>query len=451
MTTVLAFMLTIGVLIVIHEYGHYRIALACGVRVLRFSVGFGKVLLRYQRSPDSTEFVLCAWPLGGYVKMLDEREAFVPLHQRSMAFNNQTVWRRIAIVLAGPAANFLLAVILFAAVHWIGVDEEKAVMGTPAAESLAARAGLQSGDWVREVSREGADWVVIKSMSDLQWHALRSAMGGEEIHLRVMRAGGHAHRTLTLDTRHLGRADVDASVVRRMGLSLQREPIVAKLLDGPAVQAGLKEGDRVLRVGDVDVMDAAHLELMIRTVDDNGQPVAQRWRVQRGDQTLSFDLLPVIDPVSGIPRVAVHLYGAPHWVTVRYGFTEGLTQALQVTWDRSVMTLQTLGQMVTGQASVKNLSGALTMADYAGRAVRLGAVVYLAYLAGLSVGLGILNLLPVPMLDGGHLMYYLFEIATGRPLPDVWLERLQRGGMILLLLLMSLALLNDLSSLFGRH
>jgi regulator of sigma E protease len=218
MTTLLAFIVTLGVLIVVHEWGHYRVAKACGVKVLRFSVGFGRVVLRRQRSPDDTEFVVSVLPLGGYVRMLDEREGPVAPHERAQAFNNKSLAQRAAIVSAGPAANLILAVLLYAASHWIGVEEAKAVLGAPVAGSVAERAGLRAGDWVRATSVNGAEWDELRSLSDLRWQVTQSTLRGEPLQLMVSDADGRGSRTLALALDTLGARDVDAALMRRIGL-----------------------------------------------------------------------------------------------------------------------------------------------------------------------------------------------------------------------------------------
>ncbi len=444
----MAFLLALAVLIVIHEYGHYRVAVACGVKVLRFSVGFGKVLWRWQPRPGGTEFVVCALPLGGYVSMLDEREAPVAPQERHRAFNNQALWRRTAIVAAGPLANLLLAVLLFAAVHWIGSEEPKAVLAWPTAGSVAEQAGVRSSQWVREVSHDGVTWSPVRSMSDLQWQLAQATLRPAPLHLRVTELSGTAERTLVLDIPSLANRQVDAGLMQRLGVGLWFEPVIGPVQPGPAATAGVQAGDRVLRVDDVPVLDAAHLTHLIRAHGVEGVATPMVWHVQRGLQTLRFEFSPAIDPTTQTARAMVQLGANAERVLVRYGLVEGLQAAVQDTWERAGMNLQMLGRMLVGTESVKNLSGALTMADFAGQAVRLGITPFLLYLASISVGLGVLNLLPVPILDGGHLMYYLFEALTGRPVSGPWLERLQRGGMVLLLMTMSLALFNDVTRLF---
>ncbi|MCK6431526.1 MAG: RIP metalloprotease RseP [Burkholderiaceae bacterium] len=458
-TTVLAFLLTLGVLIVVHEYGHYRVAVACGVKVLRFSVGFGRVVWRRQNGPDSTEFVLSALPLGGYVRMLDEREAPVASHELARAFNRRPLWQRSAIVAAGPLANLALAVLLYASAHWVGLDEPKAVLGSPVAQSPAERAGLRSGDWVRAWQDPKGQWHDISAMTDLRWQITQAAMEQQPLDLLVTDARGQGRRQVRLPLDELKPEDVDASLMRRVGLgSAYSEPVLGEVKPGgPADRAGLMPGDTVLRVDGQPVPDAQVLRERIREAVRDGQAQTLTWVVQRKDRLLELDVTPRVvqegsgDSTRSIGRIDAVPGRAPEMVKVQLGFVDGLAQGASRTWEMSVLTVRMLGRMLVGEASVRNLSGPLTIADYAGQSVTQGLAYYLGFLAMVSVSLGVLNLLPLPILDGGHLMYYLFEGLTGRPVSELWLARLQRGGIAVLLAMMSVALFNDVARLLGLH
>lgn len=454
-TTVLAFIVTLGVLIVVHEYGHYRVAVACGVKVLRFSVGFGRVLLRRQSAPGATEFVLCALPLGGYVRMLDEREGPVAPHELHRAFNRQPLSRRAAIVAAGPLANLALAVLLYAGAHWLGVEEPKAVLGTPVAGSLMEGAGLRSGDWVRAVAGGEGEWRDVSSMADLRWQITQAALRKERLLLQVSGRDGHGRRNAALDLQTLDVHDVDAALMKQIGIGPAfSEALVGEVkAGGAAAEGGLMKGDRVLAVDGAPVADAGQLVERIRSSAKDGTPVVQRWRVERAGQVLELAITPraAQDGERRIGRVEAVVGQAPEMVTVRFGPLEGLQRGAMRTWEVSALTVRMLGRMLIGQASLKNLSGPLTIAEVAGQSVQHGLAYYLGFLALVSVSLGVLNLLPLPMLDGGHLMYYIVEAVTGRPLSERWLERLQRGGIAVLLLMMSVALFNDVARLLGLH
>ncbi len=447
MSTLLAFVLTLGVLIVIHEYAHYRVAVACGVKVLRFSLGFGPVLWRYQRSPGSTEVVLSALPLGGYVAMLDD-----PGHpgEAGQAFNLKPLWQRAAVVAAGPLSNLLLAVALYAGAHWIGMEEPRARLGTPVAESLAEKAGLRTGDVVEAASSDGQQWDDIRSMTDLRWRVTLAVLNEERLHLLVSHGPGYGQRSVALDLDQLGTRDIDAQAMRRIGLGAPAvEPLIGQVLEGGAAdRAGLRPGDRVIDIDELPVQDAAQLLERIRR-HASGTPMS--WRVMRAGQMVELSVRPDVVTQNGqtIGRIQAGLGGPPEMVHVAYGAWDGLSTAVQRTWEVSGLTLKMLWRIVTFQASVKNISGPLTMADYAGQSARMGLAFFLGYLAVVSVSLGVLNLLPLPMLDGGHLMYYLFEAVTGRPPSDAWRDRLQRGGFAILVMMMSLAFYNDVVRYLG--
>ena len=463
LTTLLAFLLALGVLIVVHEWGHYRVARACGVKVLRFSIGFGRVLLRRQRGADATEFTLAALPLGGYVRMLDEREGPVPPQLREQAFNNRPLWQRAAIVAAGPAANFVLAALLFAAVGWMGRDEPRPVIGAPLAGSMAERAGLRAGDWVQEASFDGQEWREIASLPQLRWELTQAVGDATKLYLRVSDASGHGRRQIVLDTDSVGSRELDAALMRKLGLGAPySEPVLGEVrAGGAAAAAGLQPGDRVLSVDGRVVVDAADLRERIRAAgraaggEGAGETAAgaMHWQLERGGQVLNVEVRPRTVDENGqrFGRIEAIVGTMPATVHVSYGLLDGLGHGLQRTWEMSAMTLKVFGRMLVGEASLKNLSGPITIADYAGQSARLGPAAYLAFLGMVSVSLAVLNLLPLPMLDGGHLMYYLFEGLTGRPVPDRWQQRLQRLGVLILFLLMALALSNDLARQLGLH
>jgi regulator of sigma E protease len=453
MVTILAFFLTLGVLIVVHEYGHYRVAVACGVRVLRFSIGFGRVLWRRQPRPDGTEFVVCVLPFGGYVRMLDEREGAVAPGELDRAFNRKPLWQRALIVAAGPAANLLLAIALYAAAHWIGVDEPKALLGPPVAASVAERAGMRAGEWVRAWSSDGAEWHDVRSLTDLRWQVTQSMLHGEDIELLVSARDGRGQRRVRLELAPLAAADVDAKTMQKIGLGNPwSEPVLGDVKAGGAgAAAGLTSGDRILSIDGVAIDDAAQAREAIRASGKTGAAVPMRWRIERAGTRVELVVTPaiVIDAGNRVGRLEVFPGQPPEMTLVRYGLVDGFTSAVTQTWQMAALTVKMLGKMIIGQASLKNLSGPVTIADYAGQSVRLGLAYYLGFLAVVSVSLGVLNLLPLPVLDGGHLMYYLFEAVTGRQVSELWLDRLQRGGVAIMLMMMSLALYNDMARLLG--
>ena len=451
MLTLVAFIAALAILIAVHEWGHYRVAVACGVKVLRFSIGFGRPLLRWRaRRPhpgQETEFVIAALPLGGYVKMLDEREGPVEPAERHRAFNTQPLRARAAIVAAGPIANLLLAVVLYAAVNWIGVQEPRAILGPPVPGSLAASAGLHGGE---DVSRAGFDGDLepVASFEDLRWRMTRAALDARDLTLEVI-SPDRPSREVVLPLSQFKAEEADAQMFRRIGITAPlTKPEIGEIMpDGSAERAGLRPRDLVLSIDGTAIVDGQQLRQAIRSAPG----VVQHWSIERAGHALSVTVEPQARQEGGqrIGRIGAYVGAAPEMVLVRLGPLDGLWSGVVRTWQVSALTLRMMGKMVVGEASIRNLSGPLTIADYAGKSASLGLTQYMVFLALISVSLGVLNLLPLPVLDGGHLMYYLWEGLTGRSVSDAWMDRLQRGGVALLLIMMSIALFNDVNRLFG--
>ncbi|HXF46051.1 MAG TPA: RIP metalloprotease RseP [Burkholderiaceae bacterium] len=442
--TVIAFIVTLGILIVIHEFGHYYVARKCGVKVLRFSVGFGRPLWRRVAGADRTEWVIGAIPLGGYVRMLDERDTDVgPIaaHELPRAFNRQSVGKRIAIVVAGPLANLLLAVLVYWGLNVVGVMEPQAVVGPPVDESPAQRAGFAAGDVVVAVDGEQ-----VRSFNELSWLLLQRAVDRASFDVVVERGDGT--RTLVLDLRDLRPAEIEGNPLAVVGLRpFGGQPRIGRLSEGGAAQAaGLRSGDRVLEIDGQPIYSARELIERVRAAPGK----ALRFVVERDGERLAVTVTPAATREADgreIGRIGAEIGERPPLVNVRYGPLEGLGLAVQKTWDTALFSLRMLGKMIVGEASLKNLSGPVTIADYAGQTARIGPAAYLSFLALVSISLGVLNLLPIPLLDGGHLLYYAIEIIKGSP-PAEWIVQWgQRAGIGLLFLLTALALYNDLTRL----
>lgn len=443
-----AFALALGLLIAIHEAGHFLLARWCGVKILRFSVGFGKPLLMCRVGKDGTELALARFPLGGYVRMLDEREGEVAPEELHRAFNRQPVWKRFLIVLAGPTANFILAICLYWGLFVHGVEELKPVLGKPAVHSLAEQAGIKEGDEVRRINGKP-----IATWQEFRWEMLQLALDNSQANLEITgEQGGVRFRTIDLSGVSADEPEKDA--LQDIGLTLFRPewaPIVGSLTPGGvADQVGMKEDDRIVAIDEIPVRDWSQVVRTIREAGDKQLSI----ETDRAGTRQFFFVTPKVTEEHGqrIGRIGIGVKegdsaGDSLVVSVSYGPLVSLGKAASQTWETSLFSLKMLGRMVTGALSWKNLSGPITIADYAGQSAKMGLTYYVRFLALISISLGVLNLLPIPLLDGGHLMYYMVEIFKGGPLSDRFMEIGQQIGLALLVMMMAFAFYNDINRL----
>jgi regulator of sigma E protease len=448
--TLFAFVGAIVLLVLFHEYGHYWVARRFGVKILVFSLGFGKVIYRKRFAHSDTEWVISAIPLGGYVKMLDEREGDVLPEELDQAFNRKPVLQRIAIVAAGPLANLLLAVVLYWILFMHGLPGLKPILGDVPTGTPASVAQMLPGETIISVNGQ-----TIPSWQDLRWLLLTLALNHGEVNIEAKNADGQTmYHSLNLSS--LEAHDLEGDFFDKLGLHLYQPailPVIGKLSDaGVAERAGLKTGDLILRA---DGATMANWQALVEVVRAHpGRSVALD--IQRGQSRLSLIVTPqaatesekIVGKIGAAPMVDESLWKGMI-TTVSYGPVAAMEQSLRKTWETSVISLKMMGKMVQGEISMKNLSGPITIADYAGQSAHMGWVAYLGFLALISISLGVLNSLPVPILDGGHLLYYVVELLKGSPVSERFWEIGQKIGIALLGTMMVFAIYNDINRLIS--
>ncbi len=441
-----AFLVAIVVLVTVHEFGHFWVARRLGVKVLRFSIGFGRPLLTWRRRADPTEYVIAAIPAGGFVKMLDEREEPVPEAELSMAFNRQKLWVRSAIVVAGPAFNFAFAFLLYWLLFMAGQSGLKPEIGEVTPDSIAAAAGFESGDLVLAVDdRPTQTW------SAFWLSTLSEGIGGDDLSVRVQRPDG-SEQVLVLDGDQLSVLEPGQGFLDAVGLQ-RASPVIpaviGELVPGePAAEAGLEPGDQILQVDGSEIDDWQELVKIVQAHPDQRLDM----NIQRGAEQLTLSIRPrateVDGELSGRIGAGVQISDdllAEQEVWVYYGPLEAAGQAARRVVDVSVLTLQIVGKMLVGTASVENISSPIGIANAAGQTASYGLASFVQFLALLSVSLGLINLFPIPVLDGGHLLYFAIEGVTGRPLSEELQQQGQRIGIALLISLMTLAFYVDIA------
>ncbi len=450
--TLIAFIVALGTLVVVHEFGHYLVARWCGVKVLRFSVGMGKIIFSRRLGRDQTEWAISILPLGGYVKMLDAREQDLrdlsPVDAKR-EFTRQSVWRRIAIVAAGPAANFLLAIFLLTALYMYGIPEPAPRLRAAPEHSAAYQAGVRGGELITAVNGEP-----VKIWSDVRWKLMQAALAKVPAKLETRLddpavpgasiVGSHVLAVDRLDVQ-----DLESDFVAKLGLELARpKAVLGKILpDSPGMQAGLQEGDMVTAADNAPIADGLALIELIRK--SPGKPI--RLDVTRAGAAMALTVTPAssMDHGQAIGKIGVEVPVAPEMVVAREGPLPALIKGTERTWELSIATLKMLGKMVVGEMSWKNVTGPITIADYAGQTARAGMVSFLSFIAFVSISLGVMNLLPIPMLDGGLLLYYSLEVFTGRPVSERFGELAQRAGLGILMTVMVVAVFNDIVRLMS--
>lgn len=445
-----AFAVALGLLIVIHELGHYFVARWVGIKVLRFSIGFGRPIVSRRFGRDGTEWVLAVFPLGGYVRMLDEHEDAVAPEELHRAFNRQSVWRRILVVAAGPIANFLLAIFLYWLLFISGIDELRPYLGTPPAATAAAKAGVEAGELVRAVSGTS-----VTTFQDLHWRLIGRILDGQPTTLEVINDKGEiAFRHL--DTESIPVADLDTEFERLIGIVPFRpkiKPMIGEVVSGDIAEAaGLRSGDLILAIDGQAI--TSWVDIVQKINGSPGQSILLLIERQNTRQSIAVVPGRYRDGEREIGRIGIVQPDDPDmrermFIHVRLSPATAIGRALTQTWDTSTFTLRMIGRLLTGKLSWRNISGPLTIADYAGRSARLGMDSFLQFLALISISLGVFNLLPIPLLDGGHLLYYLAEVIKGSPPSERAMEIGQRIGLAFLVVLMAFAFFNDFTRFFS--
>lgn len=450
--TVIAFLVALGVLVVVHELGHYWVARWCGVKVLRFSVGMGRIVYSRRIGPDQTEWALSALPFGGYVKMLDAREqdlSNLPAADLKREFTRQPVGKRIAIVAAGPLANFLLAIVVFAGLYSYGIPEPTTRVRAVPEHSAAYQAGMRGGELITAVNGER-----VRIWSDLRWKMMQAAIEKKPARIDVQRpnpgaSGGNLLDTVNIRLDGISTEDLEGDFLSKLGIDLARPPaMIGKVLpDGPAMSAGLRDGDVIDKVNDMRISDGLAFVELVRA--SPGRPLGIE--IRRNGRELHIDVTPESYGKNGqtVGRIKAEVPLAPEMIVASEAPPAALGKAVRKTWDTSVLTLKMLGKMLVGEVSWKNITGPITIADYAGQTARIGAISYLTFIAFISISLGVMNLLPIPVLDGGLLLYYSLELLTGRAIPERFGELAQRAGVGILMTLMAVAIFNDIVRLMS--